>query len=152
MAPQQSDCASEHAVSCMEWALRSLSSQLLSHHAAKTVNSNTLAISTCCHHETMPCKKSSLTAHRFMLQLLPKMRGKGSKCGITFCCNILCEITGGLQSRLCLLWIQSCIYKEGKVKNAKIINSSVTHFINKICEAAVFNCTSEQTMLSSTNI
>lgn len=126
-------------MSCMEWALRILSSKLLSHHAANTVNSNTLAISTCCHHETMPCKKSPFVAHGFMLQLLPKMRGKGSKCGITFCCNILCEITRGLQSRLCLLWIQSCIYREGKVKMSKIINSSITKFVRLLLSTACQN-------------
>lgn len=38
------------------------------------------------------------------------------RCCITFCCHILCEITCGLQSRLCLLWIQSCIHREANVK------------------------------------
>lgn len=49
--------ASEDAVSCMEWTLRSFSSKLLPHHATKTVNSNTLAILT--HASTRPC----LTQH-----------------------------------------------------------------------------------------
>lgn len=70
------NCASEG--SCMKWTLSSLSSKLLSHHATKTANSNTLAILTYCHRKTMLCKKSLFIAHGFVLQLLPKLRGKGS--------------------------------------------------------------------------
>lgn len=40
------DCASEHAVSCMKWVLRSLSSKLLSHYATKTASSHTLIATT----------------------------------------------------------------------------------------------------------
>lgn len=70
--------ASEHAVSCMEWAPRSFSSKLLPHHATKTVNSNTLAILTHCQHETMPCTKSLFRAHGSMLQLLPNWEVKAA--------------------------------------------------------------------------
>lgn len=70
--------ASEHAVSCMEWAPRSFSSKLLPHHATKTVNSNTMAILTHCQHEIMPCTKSLLRAHGSMLQLLLNWEAKAA--------------------------------------------------------------------------
>lgn len=112
--------ASEHAVSCMKWVLSSWSSKLLSHHAVTAANSKPLAILTYCPPWDHALQKSPFTAHGFVLQLLPKLRCTGTKCCITFCCNILCEITRGLQSRLRLLWIQSCTHRERNVKISKV--------------------------------
>lgn len=69
--------ASENAVFCMEWTLRSFSSKLLPHHATKTVNSHTGNPNTC-HHETMSCTKSLFRAHGSMLQLLPNWEVKAA--------------------------------------------------------------------------
>lgn len=113
-------CASERAVSCMKWVLSNWSSKLLSHHAITAANSKPLAILTYCPPWDHALQKSPFTARGFVLQLLPKLRCTGTKCCITFCCNILCEITRGLQSRLCLLWIQSCTHRERNVKISKV--------------------------------